>query len=138
MRPGPALTCLVGTVVVVALVSGCLGEPDGSLPPPVEFIPEVTGGGTGDGLIIRYYPNTTEPASYSVTFEIKVAGEVTDAVAGESFSGISAAHPIELPPVPAGAGDEVRVQVTIFDEYGRIVHTETTTFLAGEELQVTT
>lgn len=137
MRPGIALTCLVGAVVVAALVAGCLGEPDGSLPPPVEFTPEVTGG-VGNDLVLRYYPNTTEPASYSVTFEIKVAGEVTDAVAGRAFSGISAADPIELPPVPAEPGDEVSVQVTIFDEYGRTVHTETTSFLAGDGLQVTT
>ncbi|QSZ67173.1 hypothetical protein RJ40_06510 [Methanofollis aquaemaris] len=137
MRQDRVLACLAAVVLAAALISGCIGEPDGSLPPPVDFTPEADVGAE-DELIIRYYPNSTEPASYTVTFEIEVNGETADAVAGRIFSGISAADPIELPPVPAGPGAEVSVRVTIFDEFRRIVHSDTTTFIAGEDLQVTT
>lgn len=137
MRLNLLLACLAAFVLAIVFISGCIGAPDGSLPPPAEFTPEVTAG-AGDELIIRYYPNSTEPASYSVTFEIEVDGEITDAVAGRIVPDVSAADPIELPPVRAAPGTEVSVRVTIYDEFRRIVHSDTTTIIVGNEIQVTT
>ncbi|QYZ79130.1 hypothetical protein E2N92_06640 [Methanofollis formosanus] len=136
MRQELALAGLAAVLLAAAFISGCVGEPDGSLPPPVDFIPEVTAGAE-DELIIRYYPNSTEPAPYSITFEIEVDGETTDAVAGRIVSDVSAADPIELPPVRTAPGAEVSVRVTIYDEFRRAVHRDTTTVIVGNEIQVT-
>ncbi|MDK2973839.1 MAG: hypothetical protein PWP08_210 [Methanofollis sp.] len=128
---GMALLCLalVGGACIAAC---CTGTPDESLPPEVSFTGEtVRTGGTQDEIVVRYYPNSTEPSDYLVTFEISKGGTILDAVAGRAYPNVSAERPIELPVVAAGNDLPVTVDVTIYDRWGRAVHTSTTTLAAG-------
>jgi hypothetical protein len=127
-----ALICLV-LVGAAALAVGCAAEPDGSLPPEVTFRGEaVHTGADPDELIVRYYPNSTEPSDYTVTFEIRKRGTTEEAVAGRVYTNISAERPIELPAAGAEPGVPVTVSIAIYDRWGRTVHTSTTTLTPGE------
>lgn len=127
-----ALLCLA-LVGAAGAAACCAAAPDGSLPPAVTFRSEVvhTGGEPGE-LIVRYYPNSTEPSDYTVTFEIRRGGTTEDAVAGRTYTDISAERPIELPAVIAEPGVPVRFSVAIYDRWGRSVHTSTATLTPGE------
>lgn len=123
--------CLV-VLALTATASCCLGTPDGALPEAVTFRTEaVHTGGTPDEVVFRYYPDTAEPSSYLVTFEIRQGGQTAVAVAGRVFEGISADNPIELPPVPAEPGVTVTARTKIIDRYGRSVHSSESAVTPG-------
>lgn len=127
-----ALLCL-SLVGAAGIAACCTGTPDGNLPPAVTFRGEVIHtGGDPDELVVRYYPNSTEPSDYTVTFEMRRGGTTADAVAGRHYTNISAERPIELPAAAADPGVPVTVSVAIYDRWGRTVHTSTTTLTPGE------
>ncbi|WP_298669871.1 hypothetical protein [uncultured Methanofollis sp.] len=125
------LACLL-VLVAAAASACCLGTPDGSLPEPVTFRAGAAHtGGVPDEIVFLYHPDSTEPAPYFVTFEVRQGEEVAVAVAGRVYEDISADRPIELPPVPSEPGVTVVAKTDIIDQYGRTVHSGETAVTPG-------
>lgn len=123
MKPyGTILLCLV--IAAGAAAACCTETTDGNLPTAVSFTDEpVHIGDASDELAVRYYPNSTVPSDYTVTFEIWEGGAIQEAVAGRVYENISAEHPIEIKPAIAGTAGAVTVDTVIYDCWGRTVHT---------------
>ncbi|TAJ45751.1 hypothetical protein CUJ86_03305 [Methanofollis fontis] len=124
--------CMLLLLLSMAVTAGCIGAPDGTLPPPVRFTMEaVHTGGTPDEILVRVVPESAEPAEYSVTYTMTLGSTTLDAVAGRTYTDISATHPIELPPAPAQPGVPLTVEVMVLDRWGRTVHDATATYTPG-------
>ncbi|MDN7024713.1 hypothetical protein FGU65_07405 [Methanoculleus sp. FWC-SCC1] len=121
----PAAGVTIGLVVSLLLMlllaaSGCTVP---QVQPPPAPTPEFRSESVGydDRVVFRFIPDTSQPATYFVTYDITRNGNTVTSEVQAVYEGVVRSGPIEFT-VERGPGDAVEIAITVVNADGVEVH----------------
>lgn len=121
----PAAGVTIGLAVFLLLIpllaaAGCTGP---QVQPPPAPAPEFRSESVGydDRVVFRFIPDTSQPATYFVTYDITRNGNTVTSEVQAVYEGVDRSSPIEFT-VEREPGDAVEIAITVVNADGVEVH----------------